>query len=210
VIGIGAELNGQADDGPQTASYDSYDTFAGSPQAVLGAPALTVDHETDQLADLRGDEASQRWDPDSPRSTVVVPSADGVESENRLPIFEAVESDWFRRGRQAVSRPGPEPVAGNGWTSPADEGWRAAEVVSAPTSGGVTSAGLPKRVPRANLVPGSAASEAPAGPAGSGPARSAAVTRDRFSRFQRGIREGRAAAAADTSGQDGRADDGSS
>jgi len=207
VIGVGAEPNGKADDGPQAPSYES---FADSPQAILGAPAAAVDNDTDQQADLGVDGASQRWDLDSPRSTVVVPSADGIEAENRLPIFEAVESDWFRRGRQAVGRPGPEPATGNGWTSPADEGWRAAEVVSAPTSGGVTSAGLPKRVPRANLVPGAAASEVPVAPSGLAPARSAAATRDRFSRFQQGFREGRAAAAGDSSGQDGHADDGSS
>jgi len=57
---------------------------------------------------------------------------------------------------QAVGRSGHEQKASNGWVSAADEGWRAAEVVHAPTSGGVTSAGLPKRVPQANLVPGAA------------------------------------------------------
>jgi hypothetical protein len=82
------------------------------------------------------------------------------------------------------------------WTSPSDEGWRAAEAVSAPSSGGLTSAGLPKRVPKANLVPGAVGSEAAsAGAAASSaqPARSAAATRERFASFQRGVREGRAA-----------------
>ena len=35
---------------------------------------------------------------------VIVPSADSLGEEHRLPIFEAVESDWFRRGRQSVGR----------------------------------------------------------------------------------------------------------
>jgi hypothetical protein len=55
-------------------------------------------------------------------------------------------------------------------------------------------------VPRANLVPGTAAAE-PAAPA---PTRSAAATRDRFSSFQRGTKEGRAAAGAGSpNGEDG-------
>jgi hypothetical protein len=129
---------------------------------------------------------------------VVVPPPATLGEEHRLPIFEAVESDWFRRGRHAVSppsSPGAEPEeepTTSTWTSPADEGWRAAQVVSAPTSGGLTSAGLPKRVPKANLVPGAAGSadQAPAAPP---PVRSAAATRERFASFQRGVREGRAA-----------------
>src|SRR5690606_1118259 len=36
-----------------------------------------------------------------------------------------------------------------------DEGWRAAEQVAEPTVGPETPAGLPRRVPLANLVPGS-------------------------------------------------------
>jgi hypothetical protein len=130
---------------------------------------------------------------------VIVPPANGGGAEHRLPIFEAVESDWFRRGRPAVGRPTtteqePEPEQSNGWaTSPADEGWRAAQAVSAPSSSGVTSAGLPKRVPQANLVPGAAGSVAGSSPATT-PSRSAAATRERFASFQRGVREGRAAA----------------
>jgi hypothetical protein len=74
----------------------------------------------------------------------------------------------------------------------ADEGWKAAEAAALPSSGGTTVAGLPKRVPKANLIPGTAAeSTAPA------PARSAAATRDRFASLQRGMREGRAASGAD-------------
>ena len=203
----------------------------------------------------------------SSASGVVVPPAEHVSTENRLPIFEAVESDWFRRGRNGTpAGPGsaggaaapaqpafgggssgpastggngvtpdgpvtapaaPRPAAGdtapgtgaggNGWGEPsesgpaaesavswtasaADEGWEAAAAASSPATGGTTSAGLPKRVPQANLVPGTAAPE-PGTPV---PARSAAATRDRFASFQRGIKEGRAAA----SGDDGAPEDG--
>jgi hypothetical protein len=145
-----------------------------SPSPVLGAPAAAT------------------WEASTTHGPVIVPPADDLEGQSRLPIFEAVESDWFRRGRHALGRSDHDGEAvGNGWASPADEGWRAAEVVHAPSSGGVTSAGLPKRVPRANLVPG-AASVAESSTLA--PARSPAATRDRFSSFQRGSRQGRAAA----------------
>ena len=146
---------------------------------------------------------------------VVVPPAE-LATENRLPIFEAVESDWFRRGRSGVpagsaagswatrppagSLPDPEIT----WTSSAaDQGWEAAAAASSPSTGGTTEAGLPKRVPQANLVPGAAPPEAMT-PI---PARSAAATRDRLASFQRGIREGRAAVTQEQDAVGG--DDGS-
>jgi hypothetical protein len=136
-------------------------------------------------------------------SVVAGPPAERFQAENRLPIFEAVESDWFRQGGQATVRfGGSGGEAGNDWSSPSDEGWRAAEVVHAPSSGGVTSAGLPKRVPRANLVPGAAAA-AEGGTSATAPTRSAAATRDRFSSFQRGARRGRAAADGEEDGEGG-------
>jgi signal transduction histidine kinase len=146
--------------------------------APLGAPATAYSW---QLGQSNGD------------NSVIVPPAESLADENRLPIFEAVESDWFRHGRNAFSWSGNSSAeeAPPAWTSPADEGWRAAETVSAPSSSGTTPAGLPKRVPQANLVPGAAAA-ATAAPA---PARSAAVTRERFASFQRGVREARAAAS---------------
>jgi signal transduction histidine kinase len=115
---------------------------------------------------------------------------DGTAEENRLPIFEAVESDWFRRGGQAMERFGHSPDIG--WTSPASEGWRAAEAVISPALGGVTAAGLPKRTRGANLVPGTAAAPSPAGVHPPPAARSATATRDRFASFQQGVRHGRA------------------
>ncbi len=147
------------------------------------------------------------------RREVVVPPAAPLGQGNRLPIFESVESDWFRRGRHSAERAnapsgqsGPSAPSGQSvapaesapsWTSAADEGWRAAEAVSKPASGGVTLSGLPKRVPRANLVPGTVGANAQAAPQ---QARSAAITRDRFAAFQRGVREARAAADTDEDG----------
>jgi hypothetical protein len=118
-------------------------------------------------------------------------AASGAQSEpaenGRLPIYDAVESHWFGN-RQS----GGSAAAEGGGASPAGRGWRAAKTVITPSSDGVTTAGLPVRVPRANLVPGaiSGVSAAPAAP------RSATAARDRLSGLQRGIGQGRAAASA--------------
>jgi hypothetical protein len=124
--------------------------------------------------------------------------------QQRLPIFDSLESDWFRRSgttmtgpQRALGSSAPPPGAQESWTSPADEGWRAAQVVASPAAGETTQAGLPRRVPRANLVPGSVGSGGSGGSqdaATEAPARSADAVRSRMASFQRGVREGRAAA----------------
>jgi anti-sigma regulatory factor (Ser/Thr protein kinase) len=125
---------------------------------------------------------------------VVVPEPRQRPREIRLPIFESVESDWFRARRRPPPRAGvpldPHRAAPS-WTSPSDEGWRAAETVLAPAVDGVTAAGLPRRTPKANLVPGSA------GARENGPARaadSAEAISGRLAGFQQGSRRARAAA----------------
>jgi signal transduction histidine kinase/outer membrane murein-binding lipoprotein Lpp len=134
---------------------------------------------------------------------VRVPAPPENGHEQRLPIFDSLESDWFRRsgtthaaGPQAPASEASEASPEAAWhSSPADEGWRAAETVAAPSTGDTTTAGLPRRVPRANLVPGSVGEPA-AAPDNSGgePSRSAEEVRNRLASFQRGVREARAAA----------------
>ena len=127
---------------------------------------------------------------------VVIPPAESTGPASRLPIFESVESDWFRRGGRPVGRTTPVPEPDDaGWSSPADAGWQAAEVARAPVFADTTEAGLPKRVPKANLVPGGAGSAA--APAPPVPGRSASQTRQRLSSFQQGIRKARATAPGD-------------
>ncbi|HEY6310531.1 MAG TPA: nitrate- and nitrite sensing domain-containing protein [Streptosporangiaceae bacterium] len=153
-----------------------------------------------------GDNAADRG-----KVTVPPPAA----ADQRLPIYDSLESDWFRRSGKTLStarnpgapgsqgaqgtqgvpfaQPAAQSAAQRAWTSPADEGWRAAEVAASPSAGDATQAGLPRRVPRANLVPGSVGS-AGADVETEAPARSADAARTRMASFQRGVREGRAAA----------------
>jgi signal transduction histidine kinase len=74
------------------------------------------------------------------------------------------------------------------WRTAADFGWRAAAAASQPTSGGSTVSGLPKRVPQAQLVPGSV--DAPA--AGTtNQRRSPEEIRGLLSAYHRGVQRGR-------------------
>ena len=63
------------------------------------------------------------------------------------------------RHRATADRPAAAAPAGGGWRAGADgwaEGKHAAQIVAEPVRGDHTAAGLPVRVPRANLIPGSA------------------------------------------------------
>ncbi len=79
---------------------------------------------------------------------------------------------------------------GGGWrTSPNDELVRQAERVRKPAAGGVTTSGLPRRVPRANLVAGTAQEQTtPSGPQVS---RAPNDVRGRLTNLRRGIQQGR-------------------
>ncbi|MGB6575102.1 MAG: hypothetical protein WBF20_25745, partial [Trebonia sp.] len=123
-------------------------------------------------------------------SQVTIPASVGPAQDQRLPIFDSLESDWFRRSGKSLSSTAAS-AAAQSWSSPADEGWRAARVVASPAAGENTTAGLPKRVPRANLVPGSVGGGE--GTEVAPPARSAETIRTRMASFQRGVAEARAA-----------------
>ncbi len=184
---------------------------------VLGAPpGASATAEADQELTPRFGDATLPSLASALSPDVVMPLVPGAAEESRLPIFESVESDWFRRSRHGVDRPAtgapaesaaaPAETAAapaEAWSSPADEGWRAAEVAQAPVSGGTTAAGLPVRVPKANLVPGTVSSTATA-PSPPAPARSAARAQERLASFQRGIRSAREAAqGTNVAGSDG-------
>ena len=93
------------------------------------------------------------------------------------------------------------------WQTPADAGWQAAQAASDPALGGITAAGLPKRTPRANLVPGVAAANVPS--TTPMPPISADRVRSRLSSFQQGVRRGRAEVQEDATGNPGVKEEGS-
>jgi hypothetical protein len=69
------------------------------------------------------------------------------EGDGDLLIFAQAKSAWFVGHAEEESD--------LDWSTTADTGWQAAEQAARPAVGAETNAGLPKRVPQANLVPGS-------------------------------------------------------
>jgi len=159
--------------------------------------------------------------PASHRRDVIVPehAGNGVHEtvvSSTGPAAAAAASDWFRsRPSSATGTNG----SGNGTAAPAaaappevrrpsgtDEwtvGRHAAQIIAEPVRGDFTAAGLPTRVPQANLIPGSAGGGRAPGSGGTsrpGPGhetqapttprspRSPDVARNRLSGFQRGVR----------------------
>ncbi|WOX21883.1 nitrate- and nitrite sensing domain-containing protein [Streptomyces solicathayae] len=84
----------------------------------------------------------------------------------------------------------------DGWRSTNDERWQRAEKLRDPKAGGVTSSGLPRRVPKANLVEGTAEQTPQGGPQVS---RAPEDVRGRLSNLRRGVQQGRNA-GTDTNG----------
>ncbi|MGW7205297.1 nitrate- and nitrite sensing domain-containing protein [Streptomyces sp. NPDC054837] len=88
--------------------------------------------------------------------------------------------------------------SGNGdWRSANDERWQQASALKKPKAGGVTSSGLPRRVPKANLVEGAAETTPQGGPQVS---RAPEDVRGRLSNLRRGVERGRSA-SSETNGQ---------
>jgi hypothetical protein len=164
---------------------------AGEAWAITASPGGAAAGEAPAVAAPAGEAPGA---PQAGAQQVVVPEPLQRPREIRLPIFESVESDWFRARRRPPPRAGvpldPHRAA-PAWESPSDEGWHAAETVLTPAVGGITASGLPRRTPKANLVPGSA------GIRENRPARaadSAEAISSRLAGFQQGSRRARAAA----------------
>lgn len=100
--------------------------------------------------------------------------------------------------------PGSDEPEDDSWHSVSDEGWQAAQSLLESKNEEITSAGLPKRVPNAYLVPGSIGNapepaqqqnsftDATTGMPGTGAiTRSATAARSRMASFQRGYKSGR-------------------
>ncbi len=82
------------------------------------------------------------------------------------------------------------------WRSANDERWEQAKKLREPKAGGVTPSGLPRRVPKANLVEGTAEQTPQGGPQVS---RAPEDVRGRLSNLRRGVQQGRTA-GSDTNG----------
>ncbi|WP_329258259.1 nitrate- and nitrite sensing domain-containing protein [Streptomyces sp. NBC_01478] len=181
-------------------------------------PANTGQFERPQVNGNRnGADLGDRRPPAPQRPTrqepEALPPATGP-GDGRTPLYDTLETNWFH-GQQAEaqsngshqsngSAPAPQSQApqapatppqrptGGAWrSSPNDDLVRQAERVRQPAAGGVTTSGLPRRVPRANLVPGTAQQQQhQTGPQVS---RAPDDVRGRLTNLRRGIAQGRQA-----------------
>ncbi|MFF3401064.1 nitrate- and nitrite sensing domain-containing protein [Streptomyces sp. NPDC002659] len=104
---------------------------------------------------------------------------------------QAPQSDQTEAPGNSISATGSED-----WRSTNDERWQRAEKLRDPKAGGVTSSGLPRRVPKANLIEGTAEQTPQGGPQVS---RAPDAVRGRLSNLRRGVQQGRSA-GTDTNG----------
>ncbi|MEU6555394.1 nitrate- and nitrite sensing domain-containing protein [Streptomyces sp. NPDC046915] len=106
-------------------------------------------------------------------------------------------SNGARPMSRETSAPAPESDGGSDWRSANDQRWQQASQLRKPKAGGVTSSGLPRRVPKANLVEGAAETTPQGGPQVS---RAPEDVRGRLSNLRRGVQRGRNA-GSETNGQ---------
>ncbi|MET9761680.1 nitrate- and nitrite sensing domain-containing protein [Streptomyces sp. NPDC006372] len=194
--------------------------------ATPADPTGRGQYERPQVNGARGDADFGAPRPPAPQARPArqepeaLPPASGP-GDGRTPLYDTLETNWFHGGQQeqqaqqdqqeqqpqsngsapAPQQPqgptGPQRSAPTGWrSSPNDDLVRQAERVRQPAAGGVTTSGLPRRVPRANLVPGTAQQQ----PQQSGPQISRAPddVRGRLTNLRRGIAQGRQAGSAQT------------
>ncbi|MER8048027.1 nitrate- and nitrite sensing domain-containing protein [Streptomyces sp. NPDC094032] len=121
-----------------------------------------------------------------PRRGSVAPQAPQTPQAPQQPVPPA----------QPAQPAGTETEGTEDWRSANDERWSRAEKLRDPKAGGVTPSGLPRRVPKANLVEGSAEHTPQGGPQVS---RAPEDVRGRLSNLRRGVQQGRNA-GTDTNG----------
>jgi hypothetical protein len=131
---------------------DSLDTTVADIPAISEPPSLrVVEGERGRGRIRRSVSASSITSSTSSTLTALdrstTPPVPAESSDGDLLIFAAARSAWFT-GHSEVS-------ADLDWANPNDSGWRAAKKAATPSVAAETAAGLPKRVPQANLVPGS-------------------------------------------------------
>ncbi|MGW5639976.1 nitrate- and nitrite sensing domain-containing protein, partial [Streptomyces sp. NPDC003832] len=169
------------DDWPQQDDYrgDYSDQYAPEPEPVQPADA--------------GERNSVGFDRPGP-----APSAAHELTDAGLPRRGGPASG--ANGARPAGQDAPAPADGpgeSGWRSANDDRWQQAAQLRKPKAGGVTSSGLPRRVPKANLVEGAAEATPQGGPQVS---RAPEDVRGRLSNLRRGVQRGRSA-GSETNGQ---------
>ncbi|MFF3848353.1 nitrate- and nitrite sensing domain-containing protein [Streptomyces sp. NPDC002328] len=173
------------DDWPQQSGYQNGYPDQYAPEA-----------ESAQVADA-GEQDRVGFDRPGPAA-----SSAHVMTDAGLPRRGSITAANGSNGSRPVSQEAPASTSeSNGgddsWRSANDARWQQAAQLRKPKAGGVTSSGLPRRVPKANLVEGTAESTPQGGPQVS---RAPEDVRGRLSNLRRGVQRGRNA-GSETNGQ---------
>jgi signal transduction histidine kinase len=203
---------------PEPANYDQptgYQQYAGTTPTSAGEAELNVDAPTERLPIYEA--VLSQWFEAADTGSAPQPAVDAAPADQGTngSVHNGNDNGYAITAEPVEAAPEPTP-----WTSPGDDGWLAARaLLEDRTPDTTTGAGLPKRVPKQHLVPGSAAPrhEAKEPRPGGGesrhmssgpnlPPRTADAVRGRMSSFQQGVRRGRHALidayAGDQSGSD--------
>ncbi|MET9699422.1 nitrate- and nitrite sensing domain-containing protein [Streptomyces sp. NPDC006529] len=167
--GTESESPSGAGQAPERVGFDRPDTAADNGHQLTGAGLPR-----------RG--SQQQWQPAQ------------QETESAGSLFEQRPQ---RQQQPAATESAPEEAEGPAsWRSSNDERWQQAGKLKEPKAGGVTPSGLPRRVPKANLVEGAAESTPQGGPQVS---RAPEDVRGRLSNLRRGVEQGRSAGSEQSS-----------
>ncbi len=222
----GSQYPARQDNG-STGQYPAPRQDSGSGRPTLPGPATPADpggtgqFERPQVNGGRGGSDFGAPRPPAPQARPArqepeaLPPASGP-GDGRTPLYDTLETNWFhgQHEQQQPQQPqnngsapapqqpqgptGPQRSAPTGWrSSPNDDLVRQAERVRQPAAGGVTTSGLPRRVPRANLVAGTAQQQ-PQQQSGPQISRAPDDVRGRLTNLRRGIAQGRQAGSTQT------------
>ncbi|MEU0286427.1 nitrate- and nitrite sensing domain-containing protein [Streptomyces sp. NPDC006147] len=178
----------QNDDWPQNDGYRN-----GYPDQY---PAQTPEGESAQAADVR-EQDGVGFDRPGPAPSEAHELTDAGLPRRGSTASNAGGPGGAGHGNQEPPATTPESNGDSGWRSANDERWQQASQLRKPKAGGVTSSGLPRRVPKANLVQGAAETTPQGGPQVS---RAPEDVRGRLSNLRRGVQRGRTA-GSETNGQ---------
>ncbi|GAA3176818.1 nitrate- and nitrite sensing domain-containing protein [Streptomyces virens] len=159
-------------------------------------PAQAPEAESAQAADVR-EQDGVGFDRPGPAPSEAHELTDAGLPRRGSTAGGAKGASGAQRANQEPPASTPESDGGSGWRSANDERWQQASQLRKPKAGGVTSSGLPRRVPKANLVQGAAETTPQGGPQVS---RAPEDVRGRLSNLRRGVQRGRSA-GSETNGQ---------
>jgi signal transduction histidine kinase len=180
------------DDWPQQDGYrNGYpDQYAPEAEPAQAADVSERDHVGFERPGPAPSAVHALTDAGLPRRGSSANGSNGSQSAHQGPSASTPESkvDIFGTASSTTNGSANGTTGTVDWRSANDERWQQASALKKPKAGGVTSSGLPRRVPKANLVEGTAESTPQGGPQVS---RAPEDIRSRLGNLRRGVQRGR-------------------